>query len=86
MSRVIKNVKQQNLSTLCSEYDLSVLSDLEGEPDSDKTQIVYALGWQEELAAGIRGGTVTPYFDSLDELESYVSKNRVRIEREVGSE
>lgn len=38
--------------------------------------VLYAMGWRNEIAAGLRGGHVTPWKQSLEELESHCAANR----------
>lgn len=45
----------------------------------------YAIGWSQELSAGIRGGSMSPYFDSLDELETFCAK-RIETCREIAKD
>lgn len=49
-----------------------------------KGKTIYALGVKPELAAGIRGTTFTPWFESLADLEKHCSSCRGNIKKELG--
>jgi hypothetical protein len=54
---------------ICDWFDCTVLTDC----DSDDTKYwpLWAVGIQRELAAGIWGGALTPYFKTMEELEAH---------------
>jgi hypothetical protein len=54
-------------------FDLEVLSSLDGFPGAEDKEVV-ALGNRPEPDAGLRGGQVTPYFNSMSDLESFCQK------------
>lgn len=41
--------------------------------------LVYAIGQTQELAAGLTGGPATPWFKSMDALESFCERHLIRI-------
>ena len=55
-------------------YDLRVMSDL----DTD-LRPSYAVGWDGEWQAGVRGGVVTPYFPTAHEAMQYLENNQDAI-------
>ena len=52
--------------------------------DPRKGVSIYALGIQPEMAAGIRGCTFTPWFESLAELNEHCTARRADILKEIG--
>jgi hypothetical protein len=62
---------------ICEAYDMQVLSDYWGGTDErpDLGHPLYALGRRAELSAGLRGCQLTPYFDSMEKLESFCERN-----------
>lgn len=79
-----------NIKEVCELFDVTVIDDLDvteyetinGEDVPVKFKTVHALGWHSEMSAGIRGGTMTGWFDSIEALENfcYLNINRFRIE------
>lgn len=59
---------QKHLAVL----DLSLLV---GQADEEGLSKVYAIGEHPEYAAGLYGFNTTPYFNSLQELETYVEEH-----------
>ena len=55
--------------------DLFLLQDQAETPESTEaepeTVTIFALGTEHEPSVGIFGGPVTPYFESLEELDAY---------------
>lgn len=54
-------------------------TDADGEECTCNPVQVYALGWPQELSAGIRGGYMTPFFRSMDALEAFCKKHLERF-------
>jgi hypothetical protein len=64
-----------DIAEVTEAFDCEVLLDLSGD-DDEPGHAVVALGWHREPAAGLRGGRLTPYFDTTAELWAYVRENR----------
>lgn len=79
MARFQRNDKKEfpNVADACDALDLSVLSDI--RENDDKPQPCYALGERAELAAGLRGFSFSPYFDSMRELDDFCAKHSAKI-------
>ena len=71
----MNNTLGKYTTLLCEAIDGTVLHDLEDIPNLAavyKTIPVYAVGWQQELAAGLRGGTLTKWCKSMEDLETEI--------------
>jgi hypothetical protein len=67
---------------VCDLFDISLLSDMEPTDEMNCSSPwieVYALGWRSELAAGIRAGTITEWFNTPEELEQFCQKHIARF-------
>lgn len=69
------------IKEVCELYDLTLLTDLAGEPDGGY-RIIYYIGQQRELAAGLRGFEMTPTFDELTGLEAFCQRHIERFRQE----
>lgn len=65
------------IGQVCELFDVTVLSDIEGDDDTNPRDVksVYALGWNSEPDAGIRYGTITGWFHTVEELEDFCRRN-----------
>ncbi len=71
---------------VCQMFDVVVLSDIEVTKTDEndvpvKWNSVVALGWHGEPDAGIRYGTMTPWFASESELDEFCKRNIDRFRR-----
>lgn len=57
-------------------HDCVVRVDLSSSDEGDPGHPIFGLGWYPEFAAGLRGGSLTPNFDTPEELWAYVRENR----------
>lgn len=75
-----------SISEYCDLFDCQVIIDITTEDESSSPKRVFALGEHPEMAAGLWGYVLTPYFNSLDELEIYCSseKGKDAINKEAG--
>jgi len=71
----------RGIKEVCELYDLTLLTDLAGELDGG-FHIVYYIGQQRELAAGLRGFEMTPCFDDLGALELFCQRHIERFRQE----
>lgn len=62
-------------------FDVTVISDLEWD-----MKPFYALGQRPELSAGLRGFHMTPYFNTLDELEAFCRRNLQRFKEIIDAD
>ena len=70
-----------DLAEVCELFDVQVIPDLAENQDTGETETIYALGQKSELAAGLRGFTMTPYFPSFAELEAFCSRHIARFRK-----
>jgi len=54
------------------ELDLYILSDMTTSDELDDWVPCYYVGWPSDYSAGIRGGSVSPTFASVEEAEQWV--------------
>jgi len=75
------------ISELCELFDCSVIIDITLDNEAAAPNRVFALGEYPEMAAGLWGYVLTPYFNSLDELEIYCQsdKGKDEINKKAGS-
>jgi hypothetical protein len=62
-----KDIALEYLADISELFDCECLTDIE-QMENKSFRTVYALGWKDDLSAGIRGSVLTPYFPNLDEL------------------
>ncbi len=55
----------------CERLDMCLIKDITQESETSPIYPIYAIGWQQELSAGIYGGSFSPYFKSKEELEEW---------------
>jgi hypothetical protein len=78
MSRAAKGNVGRFINEVCQLFDITVLCDIEDisdEGEEFRVKTVVCLGWNSEPDAGIRYGTVTPWFANEDELEAFCERN-----------
>jgi hypothetical protein len=71
-------MKNENIVKVCEHLGIEILHDFAELEDGKQTPL-FALGQYPELAAGLRGFQVTPYFASLEELESFCERHLDRF-------
>jgi hypothetical protein len=64
-------------------FDLAPLTDM--REVEGKFQSVVSIGQRYDYSAGLHGFTVTPYFDTLPELEAFCQKHIERF-REIAKD
>ena len=69
------------IKLVCRDHDLTVLKDV-AEPAGEVAW--YAVGRHEEPSAGIPGTVVSPWFETLQELDSWCSDNMRRLDDDEG--
>jgi hypothetical protein len=82
--RIFVHVKE-----VCELFDVNVLSDMESVSDDEndpRFKSVYAIGWNGEPDAGIRYGTMTGWFDSMELLEDFCKRNIERFRAEAAKD
>lgn len=62
-----------------SELDVTLISDIADEPNTNISKPVYTLGEKQDLDAGIWGESITPYFNSMEELNEWCKTNKNNI-------
>lgn len=72
-----------SIAEVCELFDVEVLTDLfdidDANPNAGGPFVVYFLGQNPELAAGLRGFTMTPHFKTTKELESFCKRHIERF-------
>jgi len=56
----------------CDRLDMSVMTDITQDKEDGPIYPVYYIGWPQELAAGIYGGSISPCFKTEAELDEWV--------------
>jgi hypothetical protein len=74
------------ISEQCELFDCQVIIDITVNDEYSSPNRVFALGELPEMAAGLWGYILTPYFSTLDELELYCisDKGKDEINKEAG--
>lgn len=67
-----------DIQSLMADLDMTVLYDC--EPDGEDLAMLYAVGWEPEL--GIRGGTVTAWYESVDDVWAELREKRDELLRQ----
>lgn len=63
------------INEVCAMFDISVLTDIEGDLSDSPIRVVVALGERAETAAGLVGYVMTPWFSTEDELDKFCEQN-----------
>lgn len=70
---------------VCELFDATILSDVEfpeggdGSEPLNEWKPIYAIGWNAELGAGLRGGTITNFYPTEQALEDFCERHIERF-------
>jgi hypothetical protein len=65
-----------DIADVIEAHDCGVRVDLSSSDEGEPGHPVFGLGWYPEPSAGLRGGSLTPSFDTPEELWAHVRENR----------
>lgn len=78
-------VRYSNIERACSLLDMTVLTDLSSDGtcagDCSHWYQVFSIGQRSELSAGIRQFEYTPFFKTMEQLDTFCAKHMNVIEK-----